>query len=177
MPSHGTCHIYCVEGRSDKKVGAPRVPDNSGPIQTVPESSVQCHQGISALLRLCVTPTPNSELRSSSETRSLAPHLCDPAHCTSFPTFRSYPVILICPPIHISFSSIALTLPYLLFPVFPSVMPVFPVLLISENSGHLSDPSGLSLYVHNTFRTWKVLCSLFIQTSSYISSTTPVYFL
>ena len=97
--------------------------------------------------------------------------------CTSFPTFGSYPVILICPPIRISFSSIALTLPYLLFPVFPSVMPVFPILLISDNSGHSSDPSGLSLYVHNTFWTWKVLCSLFIQMSSYISSTTPVYFL
>ena len=97
--------------------------------------------------------------------------------CTSFPIFGSYPVILICLPIHISFLSIALTLPYLLFPVFPSVMPVFPVLLISEVFGHLSNPSGLSLYVHNAFWNWKVLCPLFVQTSSYISSTTPVYFL
>ena len=93
-----------------------------------------------------------------------------------FPIFGSPPVHLICFPIHISFSSITLTLPYLLFPAFPSVMPVPPVLLISKNPGHTSDPSGLSLYVHNTFWTWKVLCSL-IQTLSYINSTTPVCYL
>ena len=28
MPSLDTCHIYRVEGQSDKKMGAPRVPDN-----------------------------------------------------------------------------------------------------------------------------------------------------
>ena len=28
MPSLDTCHIYRVEGRSDKKMGALRVPDN-----------------------------------------------------------------------------------------------------------------------------------------------------
>ena len=69
------------------------------------------------------------------------------------------------------------TLPYLSFPASPSVMPVNPVLLTSIISRLLSDPSGLSLYVHNTFRTWIVLCSLFVQTSNYISRTTPVYFL
>ena len=69
------------------------------------------------------------------------------------------------------------TLPYLSFPASPSVMPINPVLLTSIISGLLSDPSRLSLYVHNTFRTWIVLCSLFVQTSNYISRTTPVYFL
>ena len=69
------------------------------------------------------------------------------------------------------------TLPYLLFPALPSVMPVCSVLLISEFPASLSNPSGLSLYVHNTFQTWIVLCSPFVQTSSYISSTTPVCFL
>ena len=102
--------------------------------------------------------------------------ICATLHIT-FPIFGSHPALLTCLPFHISFSSIALTLPYLLFPAFPSVMPVLPALLISNISGYTSDPSGLSLYVHNTFRTWKVLCSLFVQTSSYISSTTPVCFL
>ena len=63
------------------------------------------------------------------------------------------------------------TLPYLFFPAFPSVMPVCFVLLISKIPGLLSDSIGLSLYVHNTFWTWKVLCSLFVQTSNYISRT------
>ena len=69
------------------------------------------------------------------------------------------------------------TLPYLSFPASPSVMPINPILLTSVISGLLSDPSRLSLYVHNTFWTWIVLCSLLVQTSSYISRTTPVYFL
>ena len=63
------------------------------------------------------------------------------------------------------------TLPYLLFPALPSVMPVYSVLLISEFPESLSEPIRLSLYVHNTFQTWKVLSSLFVQTSNYISRT------
>ena len=63
------------------------------------------------------------------------------------------------------------TLPYLLFPVLPSAMPVCSALIISEFPAFPSEPIGLSLYVHNTFRTWKVLCSLFVQTSNYISRT------
>ena len=63
------------------------------------------------------------------------------------------------------------TLPYLLFPALPSAMPVCSDLLISEFPTSPSEPIRLSLYVHNTFWTWKVLCSLFIQTSNYISRT------
>ena len=36
------------------------------------------------------------------------------------------------------------TLPYLLFPALPSVMPVSPVLLTPDILGLLSDPTGLS---------------------------------
>ena len=63
------------------------------------------------------------------------------------------------------------TLPYLLSPALPSAMPVCSDLLISKFPASLSESIGLSLYVHKTFRTWIVLCSLFVQTSSYISST------
>ena len=63
------------------------------------------------------------------------------------------------------------TLPYLLFPALPSAMPVCSDLLISKFPESLSEPIRLSLYVHNTFRSWKVLCSLFVQTSNYISRT------
>ena len=63
------------------------------------------------------------------------------------------------------------TLPYLLFPALLSVMPICSVLLISKFPESLSEPIGLSLYIHNTFQTWKVLCSLFVQTSNYISRT------
>ena len=98
--------------------------------------------------------------------------------CTNmFPTLRSDPYTLLCPPFCISFMSIAFTLPYLLFPAFPSVMPISSILLISEIPGLLSNFTGLSLYVHNTLWTCIVLCSLFVQTLSYISSTTPVCFL
>ena len=50
-------------------------------------------------------------------------------------------------------------------------MPVCSILLFSEFPESPSEPIGLSLYVHNTFRTWKVLCSLFAHTSNYISRT------
>ena len=63
------------------------------------------------------------------------------------------------------------TLPYLLFPALPSAMPVCSILLISEYPESPSNSIRLSLYIHNTFRTWKDLCSLFIQTSNYISRT------
>ena len=139
--------------------------------------------GKGLLLRLHNT---NSELRTpvlflgwnSGPPPRLNPEspICATLHII-FPIFGSHPVILICLPICISFSSIAFTLPYLLFPAFPSVMSVPPILLISDIPGHTSDPPGLSLCVHNTFQTWKVLCSLSVQTSSYISSTTPVCFL
>ena len=44
------------------------------------------------VLQLCVTPTPNSKLWSSSETWPLVPHLCDPAHHfrSSDPTLLSW---------------------------------------------------------------------------------------
>ena len=63
------------------------------------------------------------------------------------------------------------TLPYLLFPALPSAIPVCSALLISKFPKSSSKPIGLSLYTHNTFRTWKVLCSLFAHTSNYISRT------
>ena len=63
------------------------------------------------------------------------------------------------------------TLPYLLFPALPSAMPVCSDLFIFEFPASPSEPIRLSLYIHKTFRTWIVLCSLSIQTSNYISST------
>ena len=55
-------------------------------------------------------------------------------------------------------------------------MPICSILLISEFPGQPSNPIGLSLYVHNTFQTWKVLCSLFVQTLNYISRTNSCMF-
>ena len=63
------------------------------------------------------------------------------------------------------------TLPYLLFPALPSAMPGCSILLISKFPKSPSEPIGLSLYIHNTFWTWKVFCSLFVQTLNYISRT------
>ena len=122
-------------------------------------------------------PPRGSQLRSDPTPRPISEFPFNTSLHHLISDLRTLPLFLICPPFHIPFSSIALTLPYLLFPAFPSVMPVLPALLISDISGHTSDPSGLSLYIHNTYWTWKVLCSLFEQTSSYISSTTPVCFL
>ena len=126
-----------------------------------------------------VTSTPNSELRYTqpphSETQSRVTHWCNPALAWSWSSdLTLLPVI----------SSLSyflyehcFTLPYLSFPVLPSVMPIYFSLTHIRFLGPPSDPSGLSLYIHNTFRTWIVLCSPFIQTSNYISRTTPVYFL
>ena len=120
----------------------------------------------------------NSDLQyiwPHSKTRSWVPHWCNPA------LTRFRPSDLTLPPVISSLSYFlyehCFTLPYLSFPVLSSVMPIYFHLFISNIPGPPSDPSRLSLYVHNTFRTWIVLCSLSIQTSSYISRTTPVYFL
>ena len=124
---------------------------------------------INSDLRTLVHPTPHSE------TQSWVPHWCNPALTRSR---SSDPTLL---PVISSLSYFlyehCFTLPYLLFLVLPSVMPVHFRLTHIRFLGPLSNPSRLSLYVHNTFQTWIVLCSLFVQTLSYISRTTPVYFL
>ena len=126
-------------------------------------------RNINSNLRTPVHPTPHSE------TRSRVPHWWGPA------LTRSQFLDLTLPPIISSFSYFLyehyFTLPYLSFPVLPLVMPIDFHLIHIRFLGPPSDPSGLSLYVHNTFWTWIVLCSLFVQTSSYISRATPVYFL
>ena len=119
------------------------------------------------------TPNSSSILRTNSDpTPRLIP---ESPICTTMYHSISNPRI---PPLLPDMSSHSyflfkhcFTLPYLLFPALPSVMPICSVLIISEFPESPSKPTGLSLYVHNTFRTWKVLCSLFVQTSNYISST------
>ena len=174
-----------------QKGGRSEGPRQSGPIQTVPESSVQCRWGISTrdrntddnswrqglMLQLRVTQlrTPNSGsiLRTiSNPTPRLNPEL--PIGTTLYHSI-SNPWI---PPLLPDMSSHSyflfkhcFTLPYLLFPALPSAMPVCSILIISEFPESPSKPTRLSLYVHNTFWTWKVLCSLFVQTSNYISRT------
>ena len=129
------------------------------------------------MLRLCVIQlqTPNSSpiLRTNSNpTLRLVPEF---PICMTLYHSISNPWI---PPLLLVMSSLlyflfehCFTLPYLLFPALPSAMPICSVLLISEFRESPSDTTGLSLYVHNTFQTWKVLCSLFVQTLNYISRT------
>ena len=129
------------------------------------------------LLQLHVTQlrTPNSSsiLRTNSDhTPRLIPEL---PICTTLYHSISNPRI---PPLLLVMSSLSyflfkhcFILPYLLFPALPSVMPVYSVLFISVFPESLSEPIRLSLYLHNTFRTWKVLCSHFVQTLNYISRT------
>ena len=121
----------------------------------------------SILLRLHViqlrTPNSSSILRTNSDpTPRLDPKL--PIGMTLYHSI-SNPQI---PPLLPDMSSLSyflfehcFTLPYLLFPALPSVMPVCSNLLISEFPASPSRPIGLSLYVHKTFRTWIVLCSFF----------------
>ena len=117
------------------------------------------------------TPNPNPDIL-------LRPHninsdLQTPVHPTPLrdliPSPRSSDLTL--PPIMSSLSYFlyehCFTLPYLSFPVFPSVMPIYFCLThIRYSQTSVQFP-----------QTWIVLCSLFVQTSSYISSTTPVCFL
>ena len=129
------------------------------------------------VLQLCVTQlqTPNSSsiLRTNPDpTPRLVPE--SPIGTTLYHSI-SNPQI---PPLLPDMSSLlyilfehCFTLPYLLFPALPSVMPLCSVLIISEFPASLSEPIRLSLYVYKTFQTWIVLCPLFVQTSSYISST------
>ena len=129
------------------------------------------------VLQLCVTQlqTPNSgSILRTNPDPTLRLILKSPI-CTTLYHSISDPRI---PPLLPDMSSHShflfkhcFTLPYLLFPALPSAMPICSVLLISEFSTSPSELIGLSLYVHKTFRTWIVLCSLFVQTSSYISST------
>ena len=66
--------------------------------------------------------------------------------CTiTFLILRSHPYLLLCLPFCISFTNIAFTLPYLLFPAFPSVMPICSVLLISKIPGLLSELLGFKV--------------------------------
>ena len=126
-------------------------------------------RNINSDLRTLVHPTPHSE------TRSGVPHWCNPALTRS----RSSDLTLlpVISPLSYFLYEHCFTLPYLSFPVLPLVMPVYFHLTHIRFLRPPSDPSGLSLYVHNTFQTWIVLCSPFIQTLNYISRTTPVYFL
>ena len=142
---------------------------------------ISCWLGVFGILPRCydlVTSTPISEhryIQLHSKTRSQVPHWCNPAlTCSQSSDLTLLPII----------SSLSyflyehcFTLPYLLYPVLSLVMPVYFHLTHIRFLRPPSDPSGLSLYVHNTFWTWIVLCSLFVQTLSYISRTTPVYFL
>ena len=129
------------------------------------------------VLQLCVTQLrfPNSGpiLRTNSDPTLRL--ISESPICTTLYHPISNPWI---PPLLLVMSSLSyflfkhcFTLPYLLFPAFPSAMPVCSILLIPEFPESLSEPIGLSLNVHNTFQTWKVLCSLFVQTLNYISRT------
>ena len=139
--------------------------------------------GTMCLLQLRVTQprTPNSGsiLRTNSDpTLRLIPE--SPISTTLYHSISGLRI----PPLLLDMVSLSyflfehcFTLPYLLFPAPPSVMPVCSVLLISEFLKSLSEPIRLSLYVHITFWTWKVLCSLFVQASNYISRTNSCMFL
>ena len=106
-------------------------------------------------------PTPRLVPKSSIST-TLYHYISDP---------RIPPLLLVMSSLSYFLFKHCFTLPYLLFPALPSAMPVCSVLLISKFPASPSKPIGLSLYVHKTFWTWIVLCSPFVQTLSYISST------